>query len=75
MANKIKTNEQMLKGLFKELEGTIHSALIRERIVWALETTVKDIEQNPEEWKKGFINPDMYKELHEIVQKHIGFEK
>jgi hypothetical protein len=71
---KLKTNEQMLKSLLKEIEGTINSALLRERIVWALETTLKDIEQNPKGWEYGFIHPNFYKELNTIVQKHIGFE-
>jgi hypothetical protein len=75
MKTKRKTNDQMLKSLFKELEGSIYSALIRERIVKIMELTIDDIKENPERWEKSFIHSSMYEQLNDVVQKHIGFEK
>ena len=70
-----KTNDQMFKALFKELNGSIYSALLRERIVMIMDMTIKDIKENPETWDKCFVHSSMYEQLNEIVQKHIGFNK
>ena len=65
----------MFKGLFKELDGSIYSALLRERIVKVMDMTMQDIKDNPEKWDKGFVHSSMYEVLNDIVQKHIGFNK
>lgn len=72
---KAKTNEQMFKALFKELEGSIYSALLRERIVKIMDITIKDIKDHPKAWENCFVHSSMYEELNKIVQKHIGFDK
>jgi len=73
---KIKTNEQMLKALIKDLDTShsIYAAILRERIIKMMELTLTSIETEPEKWNNSFIHPNMYKELNNIVQKHIGFE-
>jgi len=63
---KQKTNEQLFKSLFKEIDP-ISMALLRERIVAICEHTAENFEGN------GFISKDAYVRLNEIVQKHIGF--
>ena len=70
---KTKTNDQRFKELFKVVNGSIYSALLRERIVKVMDMTIKDIKENPEEWENAFVHPSMYEELNEIVQKYIGF--
>lgn len=72
--SKQKTNDQMLKALFKELEGTIYSALLRERIVMIMDMTINDIKDNPEAWDNAFVHSSMYEELNDVVQKHLGFK-
>ena len=71
---KNKTNDQMLKALFKELEGTIYSALLRERIVMIMDMTINDIKECPEAWDNAFVHSSMYEELNDVVQKHLGFK-
>ena len=70
---KPKTNDQCLKALIKETEGTIYSALLRERIVKVMEMTMDDINNNPDKWNNGFIHPNAFKELNNIIQTHLGF--
>ena len=71
---KNKTNDQMFKALFKEIEGTINSALLRERIVAIMDMTIQDIEDNGDKWANGFISPNLYKDMDVIVKKHLGFD-
>ena len=75
--SKNKTNEQVLSALLKDLKHIhpIYSALLRERILCICEQTLIDIDNNPENWKNPFIHPNCYRELNEIVQRNIGFEK
>jgi hypothetical protein len=74
MKSKKKTNDQMFKSLFKELEGSIYSALLRERIVVIMDMTMNDIKDHPEAWDKAFIHSSMYEQLNDVVQKHLGFK-
>ena len=72
MAKKLATNETMVKDLLKELSG-FELALLRERIVKIMDTTIESIENNPTQWEKSIVHPSMYQELHKKVTKHIGF--
>jgi hypothetical protein len=74
MKSKKKTNDQLIKSLFKELEGSIYSALLRERIVVIMDMTMNDIKDHPEAWDKAFIHSSMYEQLNDVVQKHLGFK-
>ena len=71
---KIKTNEQAFKELFKNL-SSVDTALLRERVLWVMETTVNSIEENPDAWKNGFVHPNAYIRLNKVVQEHLGFDK
>ena len=70
---KSKTNDQRFKSLFKELEGSVYLALLRERVVMMMDITLNDIKKHPEAWENGFIHSSMYEQLNDIVQTHIGF--
>jgi hypothetical protein len=72
MTTKLKTNETMVKELLKELSG-FELALLRERIVKIMDTTIESIENNPTQWENCIVHPSMYLELHKKVNKHIGF--
>lgn len=74
MANKLKTNEQMLRALLKDLDG-IEAAILRERIVVIMEQSKKSIEANPEKWNNPIIHPNEYLKLEKKVQLHLGFSK
>jgi len=74
MKAKNKTNDQMFKSLFKDVEGTMYSALLRERIVMIMDMTITDIKNHPEAWDNPFVHPDMYKELAAIVERNLGFK-
>jgi hypothetical protein len=71
---KRKNNDQMFKALFKEIEGTMYSALLRERIVAIMDMTMQSIEEEGDKWANGFISPNMYKDMDVIVKKHLGFD-
>lgn len=70
---KNKTNDQAFKSLFKEVEGSVYGALLRERILKVMDMTEQSIQNEPEEWRGAFISPDLYTKLIEIVRKNIGF--
>lgn len=72
-SNKPKTNDQAFKSLFKEVEGSVYGALLRERILKIMDMTEQSIQNEPEEWNGAFISPDLYTKLIEIVRKNIGF--
>ena len=62
------TNEQAFKNLIKDLDF-VSLALLRERILAICEYTAN----NSEEISNSFIHPRLYKQLNEIVKKHLGF--
>jgi len=64
------TNEKAFKNLLKDLDP-ISLALLRERILSICEYTAT----NSDDIVNSFINPRLYVELNEIVQKHLGFEE
>lgn len=70
---KPKTNDQAFKSLFKEVEGSVYGALLRERILKVMDMTEQSIQNEPEEWRGVFVSPELYTKLIEIVRKNIGF--
>jgi hypothetical protein len=74
---KSKTNEKALSDLMKELKGTIHTALIRERLLtistitraWAEEEIEKENETN----NRSLINPSLYIDLCNRIDKNLSF--
>lgn len=63
------TNEQAFKNLIKDIDP-LFLALLRERILTICEHTAN----NSEDIVNSFIQPRLYVELNEIVQKHLGFD-
>lgn len=66
------TNEQKLKKLLKEL-SSLETALLCERILLITEITLKDIEKNPAEWDKTFINKCLYEGLCNKIKLHLNY--
>jgi len=66
---KDRTNDQAFKELFKNLHS-VQVALLRERVLFVCEQTAKESDS----WENPFVSPRLYKELNEVVQKHLGFE-
>ena len=63
------TNEQAFKNLIKDIDPML-LALLRERILTICEHTTN----NSEDIVNSFIQPRLYVELNEVVQKHLGFD-
>jgi hypothetical protein len=68
------TNEQHIKNLIEDL-SEFEFSLIRERLLVIFQMTSDDIRNNPDDWKKSFMNPTVYVKLNEKVIKHLSFEK
>jgi hypothetical protein len=66
---KQRTNDQAFKELFYHLDS-FQVALLRERVLFICEQTSKDCMN----WENAFVNPRLYVELNQKVQKHLGFE-
>jgi hypothetical protein len=64
------TNEQAFKNLIKDIDP-IFLALLRERVLTICEHTAN----NSEDIVNSFIEPRLYVELNQVVQKHLGFEE
>ena len=67
---KIKTNEQSIKSLLKEL-GPIHTAVLAERMVTIANLTLKSIEENPKGYSNGFVDVSVFKEVCEAINRHL----
>ena len=70
---KLKTNEQMLRALFKDLH-TIEAALLRERIVTMSNATRELIASDPEPFRNPMCNERQYLSLCDKIDKHLVFE-
>lgn len=79
MKPKTKTNEKALNDLVKDLKGTIHTALIRERLLTISEITrewaTNEIAKETETEKRSMINPSLYIELCDIIDKNLQFHE
>ena len=65
------TNEQSFKSLLKDLHQ-VELAILRERILKVMELTMEDIERNPKDWEKAIVQPNLFMNLNEKIQKHLG---
>lgn len=74
MKKKVETNEKAFKNLFNSLHP-IELAILRERVLAIMEMTMDDIKENPENWERGIIHPNLMESLSNKVKEHIGFEK
>jgi hypothetical protein len=72
MSKEPKSNRQMLNAFLKDCDD-FELALLRERIIWALELTKEAIKNEPEKWKNGIVHPEWYNRIEEKAQKHMGF--
>lgn len=68
MNQKVKTNDKAFKDLFYHLDS-FQVALLRERVLFICEETAKKCDS----WENSFVSPRLYKELNEVVKKHLGF--
>lgn len=69
------TNDKAFKSLIRRLDKAhpVMYALLRERVLCIMDLTIQDIEDNPEKWHNGFMNPDLYKVLDKIVKENLDF--
>jgi len=65
------TNEQSFKSLLKDLHQ-VELAILRERILKIMELTIEDIERNSTNWEKAIVQPNLFINLNEKIQKHLG---
>jgi len=65
------TNEQSFKSLLKDLHQ-VELAILRERILKVMELTMQDIEENPKDWEKQIVQPNIMVNLNQKIQKHLG---
>lgn len=69
--NIAQTNEQSFKSLLKDLHQ-VELAILRERILKIMELTLQDIEINPKDWETQIIHPNVFFNLNNKIQKHLG---
>jgi hypothetical protein len=70
---KKQTNESRLKKLIATNHPLLN-ALLLERIQKIMEITEEDIKQNPENWDRSFIHPNLVHELSNNVKKILSDE-
>lgn len=71
MSKAIKTNEQLIKGLLKDLH-TIEVALLRERIQVISDITRTKISENPKAFDNPFVSHEAYISLCDKIDKHLA---
>lgn len=64
----------MFKALFKDLH-TIEVAIMRERLMNAVDNTRKAIEANPEQFDTPIYNANHFLTLCNKIELHLGFDK
>lgn len=72
MSNTLKTNEQILRALLREL-NTIEAAILRERIIMICTITLSQIDT----WKPGaafLVDNQTYKKIIERIQSVVEFK-
>lgn len=70
MAKRIKTNEDMLKALFKSLH-TMEAALLRERIQRIADITRAGIEKKPTDFDNPIVSHTAYLGLCDKIDKYL----
>jgi hypothetical protein len=72
-SKKLKTNDDMLKALLKDLH-MLETALLRERIVKISEITRQAIKKNPKDFDNFMVDHTWFIALCDKIDKHLGFE-
>jgi hypothetical protein len=65
------TNEVRLKKLIAK-NHTLLNALLVERIIKIMEITAEDIKENPQDWERSFIHPNLWHELADNVKEILN---
>jgi hypothetical protein len=73
-SKKMKTNEDMLKALLKDLH-TFEAAILRERLVKIAEITRDAIGKSPTGFNNPFFDHTWYLSVCDKIDKHLGFEQ
>lgn len=67
---KVQSAESQLKLLIKK-NDRIHNILLIERILKIIEITNNDILENPKDWEKSFISPNLFNQLSKNVSETL----
>lgn len=68
--SKIKTNEQCIRSLLKDM-STFEAALLRERLLKIAELTRIDLKKNPEGYNTQLSSPWHFEQLCNKIDKHL----
>ena len=67
------TNDELFNELFKESKGTIHTALLRERMLTIADLTRNWAEkESAEPSQMHFVGPRICLELAELIEKRLS---
>jgi hypothetical protein len=77
MANKLKTNEQLLKALVKDICDThpFYAVLLRERLQKISAITRQAIAENPTSFDNPMIDHIWFLAVCDKIDEHLGKEK
>lgn len=70
---KTKTNEQLLRGLLKDL-NTYEAAILRERLLKIAELTRQDIKENPENYENFVCPPQIMIAVCDKIDHYLKIE-
>ena len=70
-----KTNYQLLKALVESLKhDNVASAILRQQILEVCEDKTLEVINNPKQYERHIIAPQVYVDLLNLVNKTIGYE-
>jgi len=72
--SKIKTNEQLLRGLLKGID-TIEAGLLRERLLTISKVTRQNIKDNPGAFNVAFVHESQYVALCDKIDKALNVDQ
>lgn len=70
---KPRTNEQQLYAFLKSC-NTFEIMLVVERLNKILKSTMDDIRDNPEEWRKCVVSPSAFERIVEKAKEHLDYD-
>jgi len=73
MKNKVRTNEQALKELIKDLHP-FEAMIIRERLIKIAEITLQDIDKNPSAYDTPMFSHQYFINACEKIKLHLDLE-
>jgi chemotaxis signal transduction protein len=65
------TNESRLKKLIAKNHPLLNALLV-ERIQKIMEITEEDIKENPEDWERSFVHPNLVHQLSNNVKEFLS---